>query len=231
MPNESAGANLIEARASCAGRSMDLCSEEQWEAACRTDSNVGAAESWTVSFASGFEWVVRGGGSCSSRAQAHPTHPAPGRIGLCCERAASMASTQQSTAVLSAGNTYVKLVESASNSREPTRILGLVADPVWAYTKEQPHTELKNGMEKWWKKHPVDDARYTRCDVEILSGSGHFECDGVGQRTNVGSSEPSLGVYRQRYEWSGEAQKYTVWGKVVRPIKKWAPASAREGSR
>lgn len=37
---------------------------------------------------------------------------------------------------------YVKLVESASNSREPTQILALVADPVFAYVGTQTHADL-----------------------------------------------------------------------------------------
>jgi len=225
MPNRAAGANLIEARASCAGTSMDLCSDEQWDAACRTDSSVGAAESWTVSFASGFEWVVRGGGGCSSRAQAHPTQVAPKRTGLCCDRAASMASTQPQVPVLRSGHTYAQLVESASNSHESTRILALVADPTWAYHKSQTHAELKRGMEYWLKEFPAQDVRFTRCDVEIDGTAGHFECDGVGQRTKRDSSQVQLGVYRERYEWRGEGQKYVVWGKVVREIKRWTAAS------
>lgn len=219
------GATWVEARASCAARSMDLCSEEQWEAACRTDSNVGAKASWTVSFASGLEWNVRGGTGCASRAAAQPAQIDAGRIGLCCERAASMASTQTQVAVLRSGHTYVQLVESASNSHEPTRILALVADPVFAYVGSQTHPELRAGIQRWIELYPDQDVRFTRCDVEIRSGSGSFECDGVGQRTKRGSSEPQLGVYRERYEWSGEGQKYTVWGKVVREIKKWGPAS------
>lgn len=143
LPAEGAGeTTLVDARAGCATRRMDLCSEEQWEAACRADAKVGAKASWTLSFASGSEWVVRGGTGCSSRARAVPATRDPARIGLCCERAASMASTQQSAGVLSSGHTYVKLVESASNSHEPTRILALVADPVFAYVGTQTHAQL-----------------------------------------------------------------------------------------
>lgn len=87
---------------------------------------------------------------------------------------------------------------------------------------------LGAGIQRWTEQYPQQDLRFTRCDVEINGGAGHFECDGVGQRTKRGSSEPQLGVYRERYEWGGEAQKYVVWGKVVREIKKWGPASAEQ---
>ncbi len=59
--------------------------------------------------------------------------------------------------------------------------------------------------------------------------AGPLECDAVGQRTKRGSSEPQLGVYRERYEWAGEGQKYKLWGKA-RAIKTWAQASAQESS-
>lgn len=224
---KSGGTRWVEARASCATRSMDLCSQEQWEAACRTDSNVGASKSWTVSFASGLEWVVRGGGGCSARAAADPNDEDSTRIGLCCDRVASMASAQQTVAVLSSGHTYVKLVESASNSHEPTRTLALVADPAFAYVKTQTHAELSAGIQRWTEQYPQRDVRFTRCDVEIRVDGGFFECDGVGQRTKRGDAEPHLGVYRERYEWGGVGQKYSVWGKVVREIKKWNPVEDR----
>lgn len=216
------GASFKEARAACDAVGRDLCSDDQWELACATDESVGKVASWTITPAGANGWRIRGGGSCDLRADADDGAPSAGRIGLCCERRAAISTSKnRQEAVMKAAQTYIGIVESASNSGSPAEVTKLLAEESKVFktsmTRAQAETDLAND----WKRWPKQSVRFFRCVADAAGEDGGFECDAVGTRTPATSEVPELSVFHVRFEF--EKFKYTVFADPTSIMRKWAP--------
>ena len=207
------GMGWKEARAACEGAGLDLCTEDQWVLACGIEPKIGGAPSWTISPTGAAGWVVRGGAGCDSKSEAASGSGTPGRIGLCCERRASMSTSKnRQEAVMKAAQTYATLVEGAVNSGDPSRIAKLLANDVLLYkTRSNPDKATKDLA--WdMKRYPKMDTRFISCDTDVAGADGNWECETVGTRESADGKQ-QLSVYRQRFEYV--QFKYTVFGDPV----------------
>lgn len=123
------GLGFAQAFASCTDAGKTLCTDEQWQRACDSFPEVGAAPSWTESLLEG-QAVIRGGGSCAARKAVAQAEADPGRIGLCCDRAVAMTSSSLQKSFLSSTAGIVLKLERALNQRNIDNFLDLSEDHV-----------------------------------------------------------------------------------------------------
>jgi len=214
------GASWADARKACISSGLDLCTEDQWSVACSLDSTVGSAPSWTVTpGADG--WVVRGGAGCASSAEADGATTAPGRVGLCCERGAAISSTKKGDGLVKAADVYVGLVEDALNSTSPQKIIDLIADPAKLFKTEMTHEQALKDLRADAQKYAEWNYRLLRCDADVGTDAGSFECDTVETRVPKGQTR-ELSVFRMRFEYGPPRLKYTVFADPVRIMRKWS---------
>jgi hypothetical protein len=216
------GASFSQARAACLNNRLDLCTADQWEIACRAEPGVAKAESWTISPAAGSNgWELRGGSTCSKKAASTDGSPSPARMGLCCERRASIHGDSRREKVLESGQVYVEISEAALNSAEPMRVVKLLADRAKVHKnhldKEGVRKDLEGDLRRW----PKMDTRHTRCEYTSKGADGSFTCEVVMTRLPAGKSEQELAVFRSRYEF--EQFKYTVFADPISIVRKWGP--------
>jgi hypothetical protein len=215
------GVSFHDAREACLRHRLDLCTVDQWEIACRAEASVGKAESWTISPAAGSGWELRGGSGCSSRSKATDGSPATGRIGLCCERRASIHGDSRREKVLESGQVYVDLCETAQNAGEPTRVLELLADRSQVHKnqgdKDAHRADLEGDLQRW----PEMDTRHTRCEYSSKGSDGSFTCEVVMTRLPAGKSTRELAVFRSLYEFVDF--KYTVFANPISIVRPWGP--------
>ncbi|MCA9647486.1 MAG: hypothetical protein KC492_42645 [Myxococcales bacterium] len=214
------GATWADARRACQGSGMDLCTEDQWALACRADSSIGNAQSWTVSYSTGTSWVVRGGEGCAAKSSDAETSKAPARIGLCCDRRAGV-SGARTDALSKTASVYIKLVEDALNSGSADSVSRLLADDVLLMktrtTADKAKAFLASDLQRW----PTMNRRLTSCTAEIAATSGSFECDVVMTRIPAGTSGEELSVFRAKYAYGPPGNKYNVFEEPVRVIRAW----------
>jgi len=216
------GARWAESRAGCRDTGLDLCTEDQWHLACRSNPAVAERLSWTITPASGEGWVTRGGGSgCGARGTKASSSPEAGMIGLCCERRASLAPGGRAPAVLAEANTYVLLVEQALNARDPSRVTTLMANPAELFGTRRSHEEARKALRWTYQSWGKMDSRFIACDVSIQVRQGRFTCETVMTRNRKGGPGLELSVFRQRYAYGPPAQKYSVFGKTTEIMRKW----------
>jgi hypothetical protein len=215
------GATWLEARKSCESVGLDLCTQEQWTMACAKDPDVGKAESWTITHASGPTWVVRGGTGCASTADSPENVKKPERIGLCCERRAGITANSKNTAILKSGHVYIDIIEKAANSGSPEQIVKLLAEESLLYktrmTRQEALADLKSDMQKW----PRTNTRFVSCNVEIPAQEGQLDCSAVTTRVS-GEGTTELSVFRSTFKW-GSDFKYYVFGEPGVITRKWGP--------
>jgi hypothetical protein len=92
MPQPSYGKTFREALALCQEQGLDLCTDPQWRRACSLAPELSAVETWTASFAPGYQQLqARGGGQgCEAGGGAVSTETRPARGGMCCTRAIAL---------------------------------------------------------------------------------------------------------------------------------------------
>jgi hypothetical protein len=218
------GARWAEAREGCTVAGLDLCTEDQWHMACRGNPTLAERVSWTITPAGGDSWVTRGGeaggSACAARGTASSSSPQPGMIGLCCERRASLSPGKRAPAVLAEADAYARLVEGALNARDPSQVVALMSDPAELFGTMRSHEEARRALLWTYDAWGGMDSRFTHCDVNIQMGQGDFTCETVMTRNR---KEPGLelSVFRQRYVYGPPAQKYQIFGKTTKMIRKW----------
>jgi hypothetical protein len=216
-----AGAAWADARRACKSVGRDLCSEDQWALACAMEAAVGQAPSWTVSHGSSEgTWVVRGGTGCAASADATGGEGAAGRIGLCCERSPAISSTKRTEAWLKSADVYIRLVEDALNSPSPDKVVNLLDEPAKLFKTTSSHDQARRNLRDDYKRYSEWDYRFTRCDADIDTEKGSFECDAVMTRAPAGASR-ELSVFRTRFEYGPPRLSYKVFADPVRVIRKW----------
>ena len=214
------GATFKDARVACEGIGRDLCSEDQWELACATDETVGKAASWTITPAGAAGWRVRGTGGCETRADAADGSATAGRIGLCCERRAAISTSKnRQESAMKAAQTYIEIVEKASNSGSPAEVTKLLADRAKVFKTEMTRNEAEKDLSSDWKRWPKQNVRFFRCVADAAGEDGNFECDAVGTRTPASTDVPELSVFHVRLEY--EKFKYTVFADPTSILRKW----------
>ncbi|MEZ4375459.1 MAG: hypothetical protein R3B07_31905 [Polyangiaceae bacterium] len=214
------GASWADARRACQGAGMDLCTEDQWALACRADSSVGNAQSWTASYDSGTSWVVRGGEGCAAKSSDAETSKAAARIGLCCDRRAGI-SGARSDALSKTASVYIKLVEDALNSGSADSVSRLLADEVLLMktrtTADKARAFLASDLQRW----PTMNRRFTNCTADIGGTSGSFECDILMTRIPAGTTTAELSVFRGKYAYGPPANKYNVFEEPLTVKRPW----------
>jgi hypothetical protein len=137
------GLEYMQAFARCADAGKTLCTESQWQRACETFPEVGAAPSWTESVEEG-QVVVRGGGLCTPRKLVGQSDRDAQRIGLCCDRAVAMTSTSLQKPFLSSTAAVVLKLETALNQHSTDYFLDLSEDHVLLNAHARDRAGLKN---------------------------------------------------------------------------------------
>lgn len=216
------GASFKDARAACEAVGRDLCSEDQWELACSTDDSVGKASSWTITPAGAAGWRLRGGDGCAMRADASDGAAVAGRIGLCCERRAAISTSKnRQESVMKAAQTYIEIIEKASNSGSPAEVTKLLAERAKVFKTDMTPEEAEKDLASDWKRWPKQNVRFFRCVADVAGQNGNFECDAVGTRTPASTNVPELAVFHVRFEY--ENFKYTVFADPTSILRKWGP--------
>lgn len=215
------GAPFADARAACLSHKLDLCTVDQWEIACAAEASVAQAESWTISPATGNGWELRGGGSCSKKSVSADGSASPARIGLCCERRASIHGDSRREKVLDAGQIYVTFCETAQNAGEPERVVKLLADRAKVHKNNMDKDGIRADLEGDLKRWPEMDTRHTRCEYAAKGADGSFTCEVVMTRLPAGQTTRELAVFRSRYEFVDF--KYTVFAEPVSIVRPWGP--------
>jgi len=174
-------------------------------------------------------WIVRGGAGCSSTAEAAGSDLSPTRIGLCCERAPAISSTQRGESWLKTANTYIGIVEDALNSTSPQKVVKLLADPAKLFTTRMTHEEALADLRGDATRFAEWNHRLMACHADVGAEAGSFECDTVEPR--VPKDKPGeLSVFRMRFEYGTPKLTYSVFADPVRVMRKWGPYGRAEGA-
>lgn len=213
------GVSFAASRAACLSHQLDLCTADQWDIACRAEASVGTAESWTISPATSGGWELRGGSGCSKKGTSDDGTASSGRIGLCCERRASIHGDSRREKVLDSGQVYVELCEKALNSGEPERVVKLLADRAQVHKNTMDKAGIRADLEGDLKRWPQMDSRHTRCEYSAKGADGAFTCEVVMTRLPAGQSTPELAVFRSRYEFEGF--RYTMFANPTSVVRPW----------
>jgi hypothetical protein len=105
--------------AHCQEKGKQLCLETQWQRACSLDPKIGTLESWTLT-ADYPGSAVRGGAEgCKTRAFRKVAEKNPTRIGLCCDRAVAITSTDIPVELRAAASKRILDVEAALGDLSP----------------------------------------------------------------------------------------------------------------
>jgi serine/threonine protein kinase len=162
----SQGVAFATAFAQCVEIGMVVCTESQWQRACAEHPVLAQAPSWTDSVEPG-GMVVRGGGSCAERSVAPGGDPDPGRIGLCCDRAIAMTTTNLQRPFLSSTAAVVLKLETALNQRNSSGFVDLLDETVTIDGVARPRAKTQALLDQSFKNSPdlviVNDV----CEVSV----------------------------------------------------------------
>lgn len=218
-----AGQSWTDARASCLSVGKDLCTQDQWLQACNQEATVGTAPSWTISPSSEKgSFIVRGGSGCASTAAAPYATGATGRIGLCCEKGAAISSTKKSEAWLKSADVYARMVEDALNSPNPEAITKLLDEQAKVFATTASKEQALKNLRDDYKRYSEWKHRFVRCDADIDTYTGTFECDTVMTRT-MSSGTKEMTVFRARFEYGEPRLTYKVFASTSKILWPWAP--------
>jgi hypothetical protein len=216
------GQTWPEARQACLSVGRDLCSREQWLQACTKDATVGTVPTWTISSGSEKQtFVVRGGVGCASTSESPAAQPDSARVGLCCEKGAAISSTKKTEAWLKSADVYVRLVEDALNSSNPDQIVKLLDEPSKLFATTSSKAQALKNLRDDYKKYSEWKYRFTRCDADIDTYVGSFECDGMMTRV-LASGKREMTAYRARFEYGEPKLSYKVFAATVKVNWPWA---------
>lgn len=226
----------MAARDACVAEGLSLCSREQLDRVCAQDPTVGALETWTTSFAGNGQLWTRGGSSCAQHSAADPTDAKASRGGLCCDRkpAIEIASQRKGDALQKAINVYMLMVQEAMNSRDPEKVLPLVASDFLLYSQKQRMNhqtgakalafDLGNGTEF--------DNHLVRCGgvIEGAGKHGGFVCQTVTVRKMNTKPSRELALMDLEFRFIPPVLKYDVWAVGTNIVRNFAPIDAPSNS-
>jgi hypothetical protein len=160
------GRNYLDAMAHCRFKDLMLCSETQWERACKADAAVGKVASWTATWR-GSKAVVRGGGGCGDEKTVDGASTSDDRAGLCCERAIGLVSGNTHPAFRKIAHIDQLAWENAVNSQNGAAIDGLIDQGLEFDGKVMAHSTAVKAQKSWWKAHPEQWTFFDVCNVTV----------------------------------------------------------------
>jgi hypothetical protein len=122
---------------------------------------------------------------------------------------------------MKAAQTYVDIVEKASNSGSPAEIAKLLAPDVKLFKTRTTPAEAEKILANDFKRWPKQHLRLFRCTADVAGQNGSWECDAVATRTQAASGQSELSVFHVRFEY--ENFKYVVFGDPSSISRKWGP--------
>jgi serine/threonine-protein kinase len=199
-------ATYLDAHARCRKRTMALCSEAQWQRACREDSTVALPPTWTATAVSDEGFVVRGGdGTCDARQIVAPADASPKRAGVCCSRVVGIRSDNRNTAFLESTATKLGRIEKAFTTGNKALLSALVDERVTYGGKvmlRQPFVERASVM---FRIKPAGWLLHDVCDVALFDEDGKkawsADCASVAQQGT------KLGHWMRRYVYDSSTGK------------------------
>jgi hypothetical protein len=188
--------SYLAAQAGCGARNMALCTDSQWQRACRSRPAIASVPTWTATGSTKGGFVVRGGGQgCSAeRIVAPATHDA-GRAGFCCTR---VVGVRGDAALRQRAADKLLRVEKAFTVGPSELIESLVAETV-EYRGETLVREVfvrRDG--KMFQLEPAGWILHDVCDVTATSTEQGWtaDCNCVVQQGRL------LGHWMRRYVFS-----------------------------
>lgn len=197
-----------------------LCTEAQWVRACADDPQLGGLATWTLSPSGADGFVVRGGGSCSSRAIARGREVNPARAGVCCERAVGIRTSNTNDAFLKSSTKKILDLESANNRRDTAALEKLYDDGVTFLGREYSRADLLGEARKYFKQFPDQWLLYDACDVRIEKRANDAQL--VSECTAVGRRGGEVAVVIQRITHGGPEGRIQQIDEP-RTIRKYSP--------
>lgn len=155
------------AQKSCNDAGKWLCSEAQWERACKHDAALGKIETWTTTGVGGERFVVRGGEGCSSRSVKPKADESASRGAVCCERAVAIDTDNRNLAFLRASALKLREYEKALQERDTAALSSVYDDKVAFLGKEYSKSGLISQHRKDLKKFPKQWTFFDGCTVKI----------------------------------------------------------------
>jgi hypothetical protein len=212
------GLGYLAAQQRCAGESMTLCTETQWERACGEDPAIGATETWTLTVSKeGF--VVRGGANCGARQVQRGGEASPTRATVCCDRAVGIRTGNKNDAFLKSSAKRVLDLERANNRRDVTALASLYDDPVEFLGRTYTRADLMQEAQKYFRQFPDQWLLYDTCDTRIDKGT---EVTLVSDCVAVGHRGGEVAVVVQQIVHGGPASHIQKLSEP-RTIRKYAP--------
>lgn len=218
--NTSNGLSYVAAEDACSSKGLALCIEAQWVRACADDPQLGGLATWTLSPSGADGFVVRGGGSCSSRAIARGREVNPARAGVCCERAVGIRTSNTNDAFLKSSTKKILDLESANNRRDTAALEKLYDDGVTFLGREYSRADLLGEARKYFKQFPDQWLLYDACDVRIEKRANDAQL--VSECTAVGRRGGEVAVVIQRITHGGPEGRIQQIDEP-RTIRKYSP--------
>jgi hypothetical protein len=171
------GKGYIDAAEHCRSRSKMLCTESQWEKACKAHSDIGKLESWTASF-DGEQVIVRGGAktgdgettACDGRKTEGGGSGSPSRVAFCCDRAIAIKPSLPNPAFAMASHSGQLKYENLINSKD-AKGLRLHYDEAVVTTEKADSALNRDAVEKQHRSmfslDPKGWTVFDTCDVRL----------------------------------------------------------------
>jgi hypothetical protein len=196
------GKTLAQAEALCVAHGRALCTETQWVKACAQVPALGNAETWTRSVSSA-GCVVRGGAhGCATSAVAGPTEVTPDRLGVCCEPAVGITTTNTDVSFLRTTSGKVAAYQAALNKRDGASLKQLVSEGA-SITRPKSREGLFGFYDAYNAKQPDLWIAIDACDVALSADQQSWtaECSSSAQRAG------KVAAFRARFVWGGPEGK------------------------
>lgn len=204
---DAGGLTFDAARAACSSQRLALCTAPQLRAACASDPAIGATESWS-SGATDAGIAVRGGGGCSSERAAPGSAPAVTRLGLCCEPAIAIDTTNKNRSFLLTTEQKLLAVERALNSGSGASFAAVLADEVRFYGAKKTREQARGQAESWFGQYPAQWTAHQSCAVTLQLHPGASDSDtwtALCEQTLSRGTE--LAVVKKTYVFGGKEMK------------------------
>jgi hypothetical protein len=171
-----AGKTFLGAADHCQSRGKMLCTEAQWEKACKEHGAIGKLESWTVSF-DGDDVIARGGSSCDDRTTVPGGETSGARVAFCCDRAIAIRPSLDNPSFAKAAHLGQLAYEKDYNAKDTSRIV-LHFDGQGVVMKEPADSAMsRDAVAKQAKamfaKFPTQWTVFDRCDVKLGKAINH----------------------------------------------------------
>jgi eukaryotic-like serine/threonine-protein kinase len=157
--------SLDGALRACNEIGLSLCTESQWQLACKAFGEVGKDASLTDSLEPGGV-VERGGGSCDARKVVSPSGTGQ-ELGLCCERSIGMTSKNLQQKFLSSTGGVLEKLENALNQHDAVALSELLDEKVTLDGVERSKAGVVALLTQTFKATPDLIVTHESCEVAV----------------------------------------------------------------